>query len=321
VKWSDWKNEQIELLREAGLDDPSSELREIISGITDRTKSMVLFDKSDEYEDLFPISVRAKIEDALRRRCAREPLAYILGEAFFYRDSFRVGPGVLIPRQDTEILVGAALYSLGVDVSFLCGKYEDLSELRIPQRDDQIRIIDLCAGSGCIGISIANVLSNYLVSYRLLMTEYSEEAAFFARKNIEAARESDRIFLSMCDLFPESEQINNWFDGEKVDLIVANPPYIADNEMKELMPEVGVFEPEKALRGGEDGLHFYRRILGGINRYLLPGGILAVEHGYLQKDDVGRLFADHGLDNIHCLTDFGGCDRVTIGRFGPKNSY
>lgn len=318
MKWPDWKNEQIELLREAGLEDPTSELREILSGITDRNRSIVLFDKSDEYEDLFPMSVRTRIEDAILRRCAREPLAYVLGEAFFYRDSFQVGPGVLIPRQDTEILVGAALYSLGVDVSFLCGKFEDLSELKIPERNDQIRIIDLCAGSGCVGISIANVLSNYLVSYRLLMTEYSEEAAFFARKNIETARESDRIFLAICDLFPGSDQINNWFDGGKADLIVANPPYISDNEMKELMPEVGVFEPETALRGGEDGLYFYRRILSGISEYLLPGGILAVEHGYLQKGDVGRLFADYGFECVHCLKDFGGCDRVTIGRFGSR---
>jgi release factor glutamine methyltransferase len=318
VKWSDWKNEKIELLREAGLEDPSSELREVISRIIDRTRPLVLFDKSDEYEDLFPMSVRTRIEDAILRRCAREPLAYILGEAFFYRDSFRVGPGVLIPRQDTEILVGAVLYSLGVDVSFLCGKFEDLSELKIPQRNDQIRIIDLCTGSGCIGISIANVLSNYLVSYKLMMTEYSEEAAFFARKNIESAREPDRLFLAICDLFPEREQLENCFDEGKADLIVANPPYIADNEMKELIPEVGVFEPITALRGGEDGLHFYRRILSGINRYLLPGGILAVEHGFLQKENVGKLFADHGFECIHCLIDFGGCDRVTIGRLGSK---
>lgn len=314
MKWPDWRNEKIELLREAGIEDPLSELREILTGITQTAGPTVLFDKSAEVEDLFPLSVLSKIENAISRRCAREPLGYILGQAYFYRDSFQVGPGVLIPRQDTEILVGAALYSLGVDTSFLCGNFEDLSGLKIPQRDGQIRIMDLCTGSGCIGISIANVLSNYLVSYRLLMTEYSEEAAFFARKNIEAAREPDRIMLSLCDLYPEEEEAGHWFSGNKADLIVANPPYIADNEMKELMPEVGVFEPETALRGGQDGLYFYRRILSDINRYLLTGGILAVEHGYLQKDSVGRLFEEHGFEYVRCLTDFGGCDRVTIGR-------
>lgn len=319
MKWSDFKSEKQKLLAESGIEDPSSELREIFAGVTDRSKPVMLFEQTDEYEDLFPASVRARIEDTISRRCAREPLAYILGEAFFYRDSFRVGPGVLIPRQDTEILVGAALYSLGVDMSFLCGKYEDLSGLTIPDRNDQIRIMDLCTGSGCIGISIANVLSNYLVSYKLMMTEYSEDAAFFARKNIGAARESYRISLEICDLFPEEEQMKKWFDGKKADLIVANPPYIADNEMKELMPEVGVFEPETALRGGQDGLYFYRRILDAAGKYLLPGGIIAVEHGFMQKAPVGKLFADHGFENIICLVDFGGCDRVTIGRLGSQS--
>lgn len=320
MKWSDFLNEKQNLLAEAGIEDPLSELREIFTGVTGRSKPVMFLNQSDEYEKLFQASIRTKIEDTISRRCAREPLAYILGEAFFYRDSFRVGPGVLIPRQDTEILVGAALYALGVDMSFLCGKYEDLSGLAIPERNDQIRIMDLCAGSGCIGISIANVLSNYLVNYRLLMTEYSEEAAFFARQNIEAAREPDRIRLILCDLFPEEEQINNWFDGKKADLIVANPPYIADNEMKELMPEVGVFEPETALSGGQDGLHFYRRILDRASKYLLPGGILAVEHGFSQKESVGKLFSNHGFENVICLTDFGGCDRVTIGRLGTNGS-
>ena len=312
MNFQEWKEKKADQLRIAGIEYPEDELKVILSELLEKRRATILYDPKVSVDSVFNQDERRRIEAVIEGRAKREPLGYLLGEQFFYRDAFVVGPGVLIPRSDSELLVGAALYVLGVDDSFLGAKYEALQRLKITTNEDVLNIMDLCTGSGCLGISIANVLSNYLVDYNMILTEISDLAATYARKNIKRAAEPERIELMMCDLFPPKTKFQQ--KGE-FQLIVANPPYITDEEMDKLMPEVGEHEPKEALRGGRDGLYFYKSILSEAPSYLAQHGILAVEHGYLQKKEVETLFLRYGFEDVACLKDYGDNDRVTIGRF------
>jgi len=313
VKWVEWKAEQVRRLESAGIEYPEDELLYIISILNEKARSTIHFDKEIELSEALSEDVLSRFERVISGRIRREPLAYLLGEVFFYRDRFFVGPGVLVPRPDSEILVGASLYSLGVDDSFLAGRYEDISALKVDANVDHLVLLDLCTGSGCIGISIANILSRYLLSYQMVLTEISEEAAQYARRNIEEASEPDRIALEMCDLFPEQEYFLTTYG--KAAFIVSNPPYITDAAFEDTMPEVRIHEPALALRGGSDGLQIYRRILDMSPKYLSQNGILAFEHGFDQRGAISELMQSAGFSDVVCLKDFGGNDRVTLGRF------
>lgn len=312
MTFHDWTKNKVDLLREAGIDYPEDELRVILTELFSKKRATMIFDPLLDIHSIFTNNDLIRIDEVIAGRIKRLPLGYLLGEQFFYRDTFSVGPGVLVPRFDSEILVGAALFVLGIDDSFLGAKYESLEQLKIKSNEDVIHIMDVCTGSGCIGISIANVLSNYLVDYKMLITEISDMAAVYAKENISRAVEPERINLIMCDLFPPQHDFEDM--ETKCQLIVANPPYITDDEMKTLMPEVADHEPKEALMGGRDGLHFYKRILSEMSFYLAPQGILAVEHGYLQSKEVEALFLDYGFTDVACLKDYGDNDRVTIGR-------
>lgn len=313
MKWIDWKTEQVKRLESAGIDYPEEELVYILSILNEKSRSNIHFDKEIELSEALSEDVLLRFDNIFSGRLRREPLAYLLGEVFFYRDRFFVGPGVLVPRSDSEILVGASLYALGVDDSFLAGRYEDLSSLKVDSDIDNLVVMDLCTGTGCIGISIANILSRYILSYQMVMTEISEEAAVYARRNIEEASEPDRITLEMCDLFPEEAYFLNKYG--KAAFIVSNPPYISDAAFEDTMPEVRIHEPDLALKGGRDGLQIYRRILDQIPKYLSPNGILAFEHGFDQRESISEMMQLAGFSNVTCLKDFGGNDRVTLGRY------
>jgi len=318
VKWFDWKTEQVKRLESAGIDYPEDELIYILSVLNEKARSNIYFDKEIEVSEALSEDVLLRFEKILSGRIRREPLAYLLGEVFFYRDRFFVGPGVLVPRPDSEILVGASLYSLGIDDSFLAGRYEDLTSLKVDSKIDHLVVMDLCTGSGCIGISIANILSRYILSYKMVLTEISEEAASYAKRNIKEASEPDQIVLEMCDLFPEEEYFLKTYG--KANFIVSNPPYISDAAFEGAMPEVRIHEPELALKGGRDGLQLYRRILEQVPKYLSNNGILAFEHGFDQRESISELMTNAGFLNVTCLKDFGGNDRVTLGRYQETRS-
>ncbi|MDD3958684.1 MAG: peptide chain release factor N(5)-glutamine methyltransferase [Clostridiaceae bacterium] len=318
MNWVDWRDGYINRLLEAGIDDPTTEIREIIARVTGKRGALLLFEKGNRVEDLLTNEELSLIEDAVGRRVAREPVDYVFGEAFFYRDSFFVGPGVLVPRRESELLVGAALRVLGVDTNFLFGRFEDVPLLSSAEGSGMIRIFDLCTGSGCIGISISNVLSNYLVSYRTALTEQSPDAAVYANRNIAAAREPQFLRLFQCDLFPEPDELAAWWGEEPADLIVANPPYITDAEIDGLMPEVSRYEPRIALSGGPDGLQVYRLILRRVRGMLRPGGLVVFEHGYDQRESLAKLLFEYGFRDIVCIRDYDDNDRVTAARYCPE---
>lgn len=218
------------------------------------------------------------VEQMITRRLAGEPLQYILGEWEFYSLPFAVGEGVLIPRPDTEILVDTAL-------DFLAGK-------------SSADCIDLCAGSGCVGIAVAKNCPGVRIS----ALEKSDKAYEFLCRNIR---------LNNASVTPIKGDVTARGSG-RYDLILSNPPYIKTEVLATLGREVQK-EPRQALDGGPDGLYFYRAILDNWLCCLKKGGMLAVEIGFDQADEVKALFLAAGLKNIGVKRDFGNNQRVVFG--------
>lgn len=216
------------------------------------------------------------------RRLEGEPLQYLLGEWEFYGLTLKVGPGVLIPRPDTETLVEAGL-------SYLKGR-------------TGCRVLDLCAGTGCVGLAVERSAKNISALYAL----EKEEAAFFYLKENLAAYESRIMPLHQDGLAPGPE-------ADRLDLILCNPPYLTGEDMESLQTEVR-YEPPSALDGGEDGLDFYRRLTAVWKDRLVPGGLLAYEIGMGQQEDVSQILTREGLEQIHWKEDLSGIVRVVAGR-------
>lgn len=217
----------------------------------------------------------------LKRRCSREPLAYILGTWDFMGLEFGVSSDVLIPEQDTENLVEEVMREV-------C---------------DGDRILDLCTGSGCILLS----LLNYSNGSTGIGTDLSEGAIAVAKENALKLGLSERCDWKAGDLFEAVDP------GEKFDIIVSNPPYIRSETIGELAPEVRIHEPRMALDGGDDGLYFYKRIIPEAADYLRTGGMLFLEIGYDQAEQAGALMKDAGYYEVRTIKDYGGNDRIVCG--------
>ena len=217
--------------------------------------------------------------EALSRRCAREPLQYILGEWEFYRQRFEVSPDCLIPRSDTEILVEEAIR-------------------RLPRG---ARFADLCTGSGCIAIS---VLAERPDTTAVALEKYPATLALAVR-NADRNGVSSRFTPVCADVtLPPPKEL-----GTGLDAILSNPPYIVSSVMKTLSPEV-LSEPHAALDGGEDGLTFYRAILTKYTPCLSPNGFFLFEIGFDQAEALTELAHAHGFTDIRVIRDLGGCDRT-----------
>jgi release factor glutamine methyltransferase len=223
-----------------------------------------------------------KIMIDIEKRSTHYPLQYILGEWEFMGLPFFVGEGVLIPRQDTEILCETAI---------------DLLKSR-----KSLKVLDLCSGSGCIAITIAK----FIPQAEVFALEYSQTATEYIKKNASLNDIEHRLSIMNGNAFlpPESNII--------YDAILSNPPYIPTEEIKTLQSEVG-FEPILALDGGIDGLDFYRAICELWLPFLKNGGLLAVEIGQSQEKDVVDLFTKYQLKNIRVKKDYAGINRVVFG--------
>ena len=232
-------------------------------------------------DDACPEDWQARSVDALHRRENGEPLQYLLGEWEFYGLPLAVGPGVLIPRADTETIVETCLLALA------------------PVPDPAIW--DLCSGSGAIALALASRRPDA----RILAAELSEEALPYLRQNI-AALAPDQVTAVQTDVLTQLP------DG-LCDLIVSNPPYITGADMQTLSPQVRR-EPELALYGGEDGLRFYRQLTHSCYDHLRPGGWLIFEIGYDQGESVPALLRQRGFDQVFCRNDLAGVPRCAGGR-------
>ncbi len=231
---------------------------------------LALSDKTLNHQD---------IDQIINRRKEGEPLQYIFGKWWFYKSEFLVGKGVLIPRQDTELLVEEALNLI--------------KDKKAP------KVCDLCSGSGCIAISIAKDRPD---AYVLAVEKYSEAYAWLL-KNIEK-NGAKNVTPQLADAL-----VSN---GEQFDLIVSNPPYIPTVEKETLSKEV-LNEPHTALFGGEDGLYFYREISRVWKNSLNKGGYLAFEVGIKEADLVAQILTDNGYKNIGIKNDLLGVQRVVFG--------
>ncbi len=239
-------------------------------------------------QDELPAAAVEKIELLLSRRQKGTPLAYLLGEKEFYGFSFAVGPGVLIPRPETELLVGRIVAHLQQN------------------KPAAPRLLDLCCGSGAIGISVAR----YYPVAELVLSDRCPEALAYARINGEALLSSSCLHYIEGDLLAPFAEEKEYFQ-----VIACNPPYIPSGELAGLMRDVRDYEPHLALDGGADGLSFYRRLLQEAPGHLHQGGLLAVEIGWNQGKAVRDFFVEAGLQKVEVLLDFAGKDRVVTGIF------
>lgn len=224
----------------------------------------------------------------IRQRAEHIPLQQLTGEQDFMGLTFSVNEHVLIPRQDTEILVE-----------------EVLKELH-----DRMRILDMCTGSGCILLS----LLHYSNDCEGLGVDLSAEALKVAGRNVLKVltpEKAEHAHFLQSDLFEKVEG--------KFEIIVSNPPYIASAEVEKLMPEVRDHEPRMALDGTEDGLHFYRRIIKEAGKHLVNSGMLFFEIGYDQGQAVSELMRAGGYREVQVVQDYAGLDRVVLGTYCERN--
>ena len=227
----------------------------------------------------------AKLEALTARRATREPLQYLCGSWPFLDFELAVGPGVLCPRADTEVVAEAAA--------------QMLAGVQAP------KVLDLCAGTGCLGLGV----KRFCPEADVTCVEKSPEAFRYLKKNAASALKQGTARAVEGDLF------NYWQglpEGE-LDLIVSNPPYLTAAEMQQLQPEVAR-EPAMALEAGEDGLVFYRALAEHYQNALRPGGALALEIGWQQREAVTALLAANGWVDIACRKDYGGNDRCILAR-------
>ena len=275
---SEWLNRARTRLEASGCPDPAIDARWMAEDALGMTRQDLVF----ESERAIPAGALARLEAMLERRAGGEPVQYILGAADFMGLKFHVDPSVLIPRQDTETLVESALIDLR-------------------ERGGSPDLLDLCTGSGCIGLSLGSLVPHA----RITLTDLSREALDIARRNQRAL--GVKAELRHGDLFDAVGR-------ERFDVIVSNPPYIPSAQLDTLQREVG-FEPRLALDGGADGLDLYRRIALGSGEHLKPGGSVYLEVGVGEAGDVLALIKAHLPCRIAgTIKDLNGIDRVVFGK-------
>lgn len=230
-------------------------------------------------------------KELLKKRAGGIPVQYLTHEQNFYGYDFYVDERVLIPRQDTEVLIE-------------CVQQAVSQEMLEKQRLTAGNLLDLCTGSGCIAITLANVLK----WDNVWASDVSSEALCVAEKNNIAHGSSVEFFQG--DLFAPFKQWQAAFD-----VIVSNPPYIESAVIQTLSREVLEHEPRMALDGREDGLYFYRRIVKEAREYLKKEGLLFFEIGYNQGEAVKALFYEAGYENVRIVADLAGLDRVVYARY------
>ena len=272
----------VEKLNSAGIAEAESDVRVLFDYLINADRTFMLIHKDDEATAEEYDTIIKAISD----REKRIPVQHITGYQNFMGFEFKVTKDVLVPRFDTECLVEEAMLVT----------------------NDGDKVLDVCTGSGCILIS----LMKYKNDIKGIGTDISEKALLIAKENAKdimgsAYSEYENPQFIQGDLF------SNILDKD-FDVIVSNPPYIRSCVIDTLEPEVKEFDPMIALDGGEDGLDFYRRIVGEARNHLRKGGHLLVEIGYDQGEDVKSLFVDNGYWDVRIVKDLCGNDRVVLGR-------
>ena len=260
--------------------------RNLLCHVTGKTQEQVIADR-----DMYAGEAQCHaMSQAVTRVLEGEPLAYVLGQWDFYGMTLQVDKNVLIPRDDT-----CAVTALAIKKALFL--------------ESSPRILDLCTGSGCIGLAIASRVKDA----RVTLADLSREAIAIAKKNVTAQKLTGRVSCVQVDAMKSAAP----FLG-KFDMIVSNPPYITTGEMEQLPHSVKDFEPHMALHGGADGLDFYRSIAENFTPALRPGGYLCFEFGMGQGDAVCRILEMNGYTILERTRDYNDIERAVLAQYGRK---
>lgn len=268
-------------LRDSGIEAASLEARLIMAHVSGKSTDQLLRDMNLYTSE----AVAETVSELTQRRLGGEPVAYITGNWEFYGLPIIVTRDVLIPRNDTELLVETAITAL-------------------KGRKMDARIIDLCTGSGCIGCAIAKELP----ATHIVLSDLSRAALMVAKQNVMKNKLNPRVTCVELDALATPPVMLGSFD-----MLTCNPPYIPEADIESLDASVKDYEPLSALDGGEDGLDFYRAILRKWHNVVRVGGLMIFEVGIGQSTDVMALMAGAGLSNIGCVKDTQGIERVVFG--------
>lgn len=261
--------------------------RELVCAASGKSAEQLIADR-----ELYASEEICELTDSFVQRYLKgEPMPYILGEWDFYDMTLTVNPSVLIPRDDTMVVTELAIKK----ALFL---------------EQNPRILDLCTGSGCIGLAIARRVKDA----RVTLADVSQAALRVARRNIQSQRLSAHVTCVNVDVRKPAPDYLGTFD-----LIVSNPPYVTTAECETLDPSVRDFEPRLALDGGEDGLDFYRAIIKNYTPVLMPGGYLCFEFGMGQENAVCRLLKRGGYEIIELRKDTAEITRAVLARKREEN--
>ncbi len=268
-------------LKKSGVDMAQLEARELVCYAADKTREQ-FFRDSGLYASA---AVEQRVADLIARRMTGEPVAYIIGEWEFYGLTLDITRDVLIPRPDTELLAERA-----IELARAAG--------------EGARVLDLCAGSGCIGLAVAQHAPNC----RVVLADLSEAALRICKSNVRRCDLNARVTCMLADaLEPPAPALWDF------DVIVSNPPYIPTGDLAGLDLSVRDYEPHSALDGGTDGLDFYRAISARWGSALRLGGTLLFEVGIHQAPDVELIMAEHQFENIKTTPDPAGIWRMVEG--------
>lgn len=300
--------EGTEILKDAGITEHMLDAWYLLEYVTGVTKARYYMDPdrsmdSEAYETYLA---------CIRKRATHIPLQHITGVQEFMGLEFAVNEHVLIPRQDTEVLVEETLEVLKRKSREISGNLEKFRSTKgeakrkdVAGLEDSIRLLDLCTGSGCILISLLYYMKKAGQKISGTGADISEEALKVAEKNLRLLEEEGRPTLVQGDLF---EHLSGTYD-----VIVSNPPYIRTAEIEKLEEEVKLHDPFGALDGKEDGLYFYRKIIEESQMHLKKQGQLLFEIGYDQGEAVSELMKNAGFEQVYVKKDLAGLDRVVSG--------
>lgn len=280
MKIIDVEREQINFLKENGIEDSSIIIKELLCFLLQVDKVYLITHSNEEMDK----EVYIKVVQNTKKIVGGKPIQYITNNQEFMKMNFFVDENVLIPQPDTEILV--------YEVLKICKEYSN-----------GVNILDLCTGSGAIAVSLDRILRKNCVDAKICASDISKQALKIARKNSENNNANVKII--------ESDLLEN-IEYKKFDIIVSNPPYIRTDEIKNLSKQVKE-EPYIALNGGIDGLHFYRKIIKEAKGYIKNNGYLCLEIGYNQMESVLGIFKENKeYKNLKQVKDWSGNDRCII---------
>jgi release factor glutamine methyltransferase len=265
-----------QLFSEAGLEDPAKEATTIIT-------EALQIGKTDFYTNTRTLdeNISKRIDTFAIRRIQGEPLQYIIGHILFYGLTIHVGKGVLIPRPETELLVEETIRIM-------------------KQRKPPQTVLDLCTGTGCIALALAKEYPQA----KIYGVDRSTSALSYAIRNARGNEIDNATFM-------EGDLFSIFGNDVKFDCIISNPPYVRRADIPRLQREIG-YEPVEALDGGDDGLDYYRIIIKDAPRHLNSSGVMVLEIGFDQADDIQRIAEYNGYKNITFLKDYAGIRRIFV---------